>query len=241
MRDNRRLEREYLNPIDPSGVPRHKTPTFSVHGNGEVDALIQKADTLLEALPYIQRFSGKTFVVKYGGHAMEDDELRRRFAQDIVLLKFVGINPVVVHGGGPQIGDMLKKLAISSRFIRGMRVTDAPTMDVVEMVLGKINQEVVSLINRQGGNAVGLSGKDGELILARKMFVTVEEEGKAPTTHAVGQVGAGVDVNPRVINALTEANFIPVIAPVGVGENGESYNINADLVAGKVAEALQAE
>ncbi|MBI3249335.1 MAG: acetylglutamate kinase [Deltaproteobacteria bacterium] len=206
-----------------------------------MDALIQKADILLDALPYIQRFSGKTFVIKYGGHAMEDEELKHRFAQDIVLLKFVGINPVVVHGGGPQIGDMLKKLGISSRFVRGMRVTDAATMDVVEMVLGKINQEVVSLINRQGGKAVGLSGKDGELIVARKMLVTVEEDGKLPTTHDVGQVGEVVGVNPRVINALTEANFIPVIAPVGVGENGESYNINADLVAGKVAEALQAE
>jgi acetylglutamate kinase len=206
-----------------------------------VDALIQKADTLLEALPYIQRFSGKTLVIKYGGHAMEDEELKQRFAQDIVLLKYVGMNPVVVHGGGPQIGDMLKKLGIASRFVRGMRVTDAATMDVVEMVLGKINQEVVSLINRQGGKAVGLSGKDGELIIARKMLVTVEEEGKAPATHDVGLVGEVVGVNPRVINALTEAHFIPVIAPVGVGENGESYNINADLVAGKVAEALQAE
>jgi acetylglutamate kinase len=206
-----------------------------------VDALIHKADTLLDALPYIRRFSGKTFVVKYGGHAMEDDDLKQRFAQDIVLLKYVGINPVVVHGGGPQIGEMLKKLGIASRFVRGMRVTDAATMDVVEMVLGKINQEVVSLINRQGGKAVGLSGKDGELIVARKMLVTVEEEGKPPTTHDVGQVGEVVGVNPRVVNALTEANFIPVIAPIGVGESGESYNINADLVAGKVAEALQAE
>jgi len=206
-----------------------------------VDALIQKADTLLEALPYIQKFTGKTFVIKYGGHAMEDEELKQRFAQDIVLLKYVGMNPVVVHGGGPQIGDMLKKLGISSRFVRGMRVTDSATMDVVEMVLGKINQEVVTLVNRQGGKAVGLSGKDGDLLIARKMLVTVEEEGKPPTTHDVGQVGEVVDVNPRVLNALTEANFIPVIAPIGIGENGESYNINADLVAGKVAEALQAE
>ena len=206
-----------------------------------MDALIQKADTLLEALPYIQRFAGKTFVIKYGGHAMEDADLKQRFAQDIVLLKYVGMKPVVVHGGGPQIGEMLKKLGISSRFVRGMRVTDAATMEVVEMVLGKINQEVVTLVNRQGGKAVGLSGKDGDLIIARKMLVTVEEEGKPPTTHDVGQVGEVMGMNPRVINALTEANFIPVIAPVGVGENGESYNINADLVAGKVAEALQAE
>jgi acetylglutamate kinase len=183
-----------------------------------VDTLIQKADTLLEALPYIQRFAGKTFVIKYGGHAMEDEELKQRFAQDIVLLKYVGMNPVVVHGGGPQIGDMLKKLGISSRFVRGMRVTDSATMDVVEMVLGKINQEVVTLVNRQGGKAVGLSGKDGDLIIARKMLVTVEEEGKPPATHDVGQVGEVVGVNPRVINALTEAKFIPVIAPIGVGE-----------------------
>jgi len=206
-----------------------------------VDALIEKADTLLEALPYIQRFSGKTVVVKYGGHAMEDEELKQRFAQDIVLLKFVGMNPVVVHGGGPQIGEMLKKLDIPSRFVRGMRVTDAATMDVVEMVLGKINQEVVTLIHRQGGKAVGLSGKDGELIVARKMLVTVTSEGQPPATHDVGLVGEVVGVNPRVIDALTAANFIPVIAPVGVGEGGETYNINADLVAGKVAEALQAE
>jgi acetylglutamate kinase len=206
-----------------------------------VNVLIQKADTLLEALPYIQRFSGKTLVIKYGGHAMEDEELKQQFAQDIVLLKFVGMNPVVVHGGGPQIGEMLKKLGIASRFVRGMRVTDAPTMEVVEMVLGKINQEVVTLINRQGGKAVGLSGKDGDLLVARKMMITVAEDGRQPTTHDVGLVGEVMDVNPRVINALTAANFIPVIAPVGVGQDGETYNINADLVAGKVAEALRAE
>ncbi len=206
-----------------------------------MDALIQKADTLLEALPYIQRFSGKTFVIKYGGHAMEDEELQQRFAQDIVLLKFVGMNPVVVHGGGPQIGEMLKKLGIGSRFVRGMRVTDAATMEVVEMVLGKINQQVVTLINRQGGRAVGLSGKDGELVVARKMMVTVEEQGQPPATYDVGLVGEVIAVNPRVIHALIEAGFIPVIAPVGVGEHGETYNINADLVAGKVAEALHAE
>ncbi len=148
-----------------------------------VDTLIQKADTLLEVLPYIQRFSGKTLVIKYGGHAMEDEELKQHFAEDIVLLKFVGMNPVVVHGGGPQIGEMLKRLGIASRFVRGMRVTDPSTMDVVEMVLGKINQEVVTLINRHGGKAVGLSGKDGELIIARKMLVTVAGDGQPPTTH----------------------------------------------------------
>lgn len=206
-----------------------------------MDALIQKADTLLEALPYIQRFSGKTFVIKYGGHAMEEEELQQHFAQDIVLLKFVGMNPVVVHGGGPQIGEMLKKLGITSRFVRGMRVTDAATMEVVEMVLGKINKQVVTVINRQGGRAVGLSGKDGGLIVARKMLVTVEEHGQPPAAHDLGLVGEVIAVNPRVIHALTEAGFIPVIAPVGVGEHGETYNINADLVAGKVAEALHAE
>src|SRR5919198_3708545 len=151
---------------------------FPCTRNRAVDTLIQKADTLLEALPYIQRFSGKTLVVKYGGHAMEDEELKQQFAQDIVLLKFVGMSPVVVHGGGPQIGEMLKKLGIASRFVRGMRVTDPSTMEVVEMVLGKINQDVVTLINRQGGKAVGLSGKDGELIIARKMLVTVAGDGQ---------------------------------------------------------------
>lgn len=205
-----------------------------------VNALIQKADTLLEALPYIQRFSGKTFVIKYGGHAMEDEALKQHFARDIALLKYVGMNPVVIHGGGPQIGEMLKKLGISSRFVRGMRVTDSATMDVVEMVLGKINQEIVTLLNGQGGKAVGLSGKDGELLLARKMLLIVSDNGQA-TTHDIGQVGEIVEVNPRVIHALTAADFIPVIAPVGVGADGTPYNINADLVAGKVAEALQAE
>jgi acetylglutamate kinase len=205
-----------------------------------VNTLIEKADTLLEALPYIQRFSGKTFVIKYGGHAMENEELRQHFARDIVLLKFVGMSPVVVHGGGPQIGDMLKKLGVSSKFVRGMRVTDPQTMDVVEMVLGKINQEIVTLINSQGGKAVGLSGKDGEMVIARKMLLNITENGHS-STHDIGQVGEVVGVNPRVIHALTQADFIPVIAPVGVGTDGTPYNINADLVAGKVAEALQAE
>jgi acetylglutamate kinase len=205
-----------------------------------VNTFIEKADTLVEALPYIQRFSGKTFVIKYGGHAMEDQNLRQQFARDIVLLKFVGINPVVVHGGGPQIGDMLKRLGVSSQFVRGMRVTDAQTMDVVEMVLGKINQEIVTLLNGQGGKAVGLNGKDGEMIIAQKMLLSVTEDGQA-VTHGIGQVGEVVGVNPRVIHALTQADFIPVIAPVGVGADGTPYNINADLVAGKVAESLQAE
>jgi acetylglutamate kinase len=203
--------------------------------------LIQKAEVLLDALPYIRRFSGKTFVIKYGGHAMVDEELKASFAQDIVLLKFVGMNPVIVHGGGPQIGDMLKQLNIQSTFVRGMRVTDQATMDVVEMVLvGKINKEIVTLINRHGGRAVGLSGKDGELIHARKMSLTVEEAGKRSRLD-VGMVGEVRAINAAVIETLDRSDFIPVIAPVGVGDKGETYNINADLVAGKVAEALRAE
>jgi acetylglutamate kinase len=206
-----------------------------------MERLIQKAEVLLDALPYIRRFSGKTFVIKYGGHAMVDEELKASFAQDIVLLKFVGMNPVIVHGGGPQIGDMLKQLNIESTFVRGMRVTDQATMDVVEMVLGgKINKEIVTLINQHGGRAVGLSGKDGELILAKKMTLTVEEAGKRSRLD-VGLVGEVRAVNPTVIESLDRSDFIPVIAPIGVGDKGETYNINADLVAGKVAEALRAE
>jgi acetylglutamate kinase len=205
-------------------------------------SLTEKAEVLLEALPYIRRFNGTTFVIKYGGKAMIDAELQSSFAQDIALLKFVGINPVVVHGGGPQIDRMLEKLALVSRFVRGMRVTDEATMDVVEMVLGgKINKHIVTLINRHGGNAVGLSGKDGQLLLARKLLVRVEEAGRAAETVDVGQVGQIVKVNVAVIRSLDAANFIPVIAPIAVGENGESYNVNADTAAGKIAEALAAE
>jgi acetylglutamate kinase len=193
---------------------------------------IDKAETLMEALPYLRRFYGKTIVIKYGGHAMANDELKDAFAQDVVLLRYVGMNPVIVHGGGPQIDDMLDRLGIRSRFVRGMRVTDGPTMDVVEMVLvGKINKEIVALMNRHGGRAVGLSGKDGELLVARKMA----------RGEDIGMVGEIVGVNPAVIRSLEASHFIPVIAPVGVGLDGETYNINADLVAGKVAQALQAE
>lgn len=206
-----------------------------------MDELIQKADTLLEALPYMQRFSGKTLVIKYGGHAMQDEDLKRHFAQDIVLLKFVGINPVVVHGGGPQIERMLSRLDIRSTFVRGMRVTDAATVEVVEMVLGKLNKDIATLISRQGGRAVGLSGKDGDMIVARKMFVTTDEDGQPPQRRDIGQVGAVVGVNPELLHSLTTADFIPVIAPIGSGRDGTTYNINADLVAGKVAQALQAE
>ncbi|MBI2350951.1 MAG: acetylglutamate kinase, partial [Deltaproteobacteria bacterium] len=188
------------------------------------------------------RFYGKTFVIKYGGSAMADEELKASFAQDMVLLKYVGINPVVVHGGGPQINEVLQKMGTPTQFVRGMRVTDQETMDIVEMVLaGKINKEIVSLINHHGGMAVGLSGKDGGLIRARKMSVTVASNGEPPEIIDIGMVGEIVGINPMVINTLDENKFIPVIAPVGAGEHGETYNINADLVAGQLAEALGAE
>jgi acetylglutamate kinase len=207
-----------------------------------VERYIGKAEVLMEVLPFIRRFYGKTFVIKYGGSAMTDEELKNSFAQDIVLLKYVGINPVVVHGGGPQINEMLEKVGTPTQFVRGMRVTDQATMDIVEMVLvGKINQEIVNLINQHGGTAVGLSGKDGELIIARKMTVTVKTEGGEPETVDIGMVGEIVGINPTIINSLDENKFIPVIAPVGVGRKGETYNINADLVAGQIAEALGAE
>ena len=208
-----------------------------------MDDFIGKAEVLMEALPYIQRFYGKTFVIKYGGHAMADEELKHSFAQDIVLLKYVGINPVVVHGGGPQIDSVLEKMGITSRYVRGMRVTDQATLDIVEMVLvGKVNKEIVNLINRHGGLAVGLSGKDGGLILARKMSVTVSSpNGAPPEIIDIGMVGDIIGINPLVIESLDQNKFIPVIAPVGVGQEGETYNINADLVAGEVAEALHAE
>lgn len=202
--------------------------------------VIAKAEVLLEALPYIRRYSGKTMVIKYGGHAMTDELLKESFAQDVVLMKFIGINPVIVHGGGPQINEFLKRLDIQSRFVRGMRVTDAATMEVVEMVLGKINKQIVSLISRHGGKAVGLSGKDGELVLANKLWMNVTEEGRNIELD-IGLVGDVRVVNPSVIEALDRSDFIPVIAPVGFGADGETYNINADVVAGKVAESLHAE
>jgi acetylglutamate kinase len=204
---------------------------------------IDKAKVLVEALPYIRRFYEKTIVVKYGGSAMEEESLKRNFALDVVLLKYIGINPVVVHGGGPQIGEVLAKMGKKSQFIEGMRVTDGETMDVVEMVLvGKVNKEIVTLINQQGGKAVGLSGKDGRLITAKKLKLA-KSRGKdeLPEIIDIGMVGEVKEINPGVIEALEKDNFIPVIAPVGVGEEGETYNINADLVAGKVASALKAE
>jgi acetylglutamate kinase len=196
------------------------------------------AKVLTEALPYIRRFVGKTIVVKYGGNAMVDDALTQSFAQDIALMKLVGMNPVVVHGGGPQIGALLEKLNIHSEFISGMRVTDAATMDVVEMVLGgTVNKAIVSLLNQAGGKAIGITGKDGDLIRAQKMVMR-DAAGKPLDIGFVGEVAG---VNREVVDALVNSDFIPVIAPVGVGVDGQSYNINADLVAGKVAEALRAE
>ena len=204
---------------------------------------IDKARILLEALPYIRRFYDKTIVIKYGGSTMEEERMKRSFALDVVLLKYIGMNPVVVHGGGPQIGEMLTKIGKKSEFIEGMRVTDGETMDVVEMVLvGKINKEIVALINHQGGKAVGLSGKDGRLITAKKLKLTKRRgKGEMPKVIDIGMVGEVKAINPGVIEALKKENFIPVIAPVGIGEEGETYNINADLVAGKIASALKAE
>jgi len=199
-----------------------------------------KAKVLSEALPYIRRFHGKTIVVKYGGNAMTDDALKRSFAHDVVLLKLVGMNPVVVHGGGPQIDEQLARLGKKGEFIQGMRVTDAETMDVVEMVLGgQVNKEVVTLINQAGGKAVGLTGQDGAFVRAKKMLLPEQSNGGGKID--LGQVGEIASIDPKVIWALQEGGFIPVVAPIGVGEDGESYNINADLVAGKLAEVLRAE
>jgi acetylglutamate kinase len=204
----------------------------------------QIAHVLIEALPYIQKFKGKTVVIKFGGNAMIDEDLKHSFARDIVLMKLVGINPIVVHGGGPQIGNLLTKLGKTSEFIDGMRVTDSETMDVVEMVLGGlVNKEIVNLINMNGGKAVGLTGKDGNFIHAKKINITkagvsIED---APEIIDLGHVGEVSSIDPSVVEMLGNSNFIPVIAPIGVGEEGHSYNINADLVAGKIAEVLKAE
>jgi acetylglutamate kinase len=198
----------------------------------------EKALVLAEALPYIRRFSGKTIVIKYGGNAMTDDALKEGFAKDIVLLKLVGINPVVVHGGGPQINELLERVGKEGKFVQGMRVTDQETMDVVEMVLGGlVNKEIVSLINTHGGKAVGLTGKDGHFIRAEKMFLSDESDEKID----IGQVGEISSIDPSLVSLLDRQDFIPVVAPIGVGVNGEAYNINADLVAGKLAETLNAE
>jgi len=208
-----------------------------------VEISMERADILLEALPYIRRFYNKTVVVKYGGHAMVDDVLKDSFARDLVLMKYIGIHPVVVHGGGPQIGSFLKKVGKDSQFIQGMRVTDAETMSIVEMVLvGSVNKEIVGMMNRHGGKAVGLSGKDGNLIQAEKYYLN-EEKAKdtPPEIIDIGLVGKVTSINAELVNSLVRDGFIPVIAPTGVGAAGETYNINADLVAGAVASALKAE
>jgi acetylglutamate kinase len=201
------------------------------------------AQVLAEALPYIQRFRGKTVVIKYGGNAMVDEDLKSGFARDIVMMKLVGINPVVVHGGGPQIGMLLEKIGKESHFVEGMRVTDSETMDVVEMVLGGlVNKEIVNLITHHGGRAVGLTGKDGDLIRARKLTIKRDSpELDAPEIIDIGHVGEVESIDASVVDMLVGGDFIPVIAPIGVGEDGRSYNINADLVAGHMAEVLKAE
>ena len=205
--------------------------------------LISKANVLIEALPWIKNFYGKTIVIKYGGNAMVEERLKEGFARDIILMKYIGLNPVVVHGGGPQIGQVMEKMGLESRFVQGMRVTDSETMNVVEMVLGgRVNKEIVGNINRLGGRAVGLSGKDGGLITAKKLEMkAVNPDTLTPEIIDIGMVGEVDMINPAIIGSLEESNFIPVIAPIGVGLEGETYNINADLVAGKIAGALRAE
>ena len=198
----------------------------------------QKAQILAEALPYIRRFHDRTIVVKYGGNAMTEAKLKAGFARDVVMLKLVGMNPVIVHGGGPQIGDLLKKMGIASEFRQGMRVTDDRVMNVVEMVLGELNQEIVGLINQHGGKAVGLTGQDGAFIQARRMML---RDGASGADVDIGYVGEIERIDPELIQLLDSRDFIPVIAPIGVGDAGEAYNINADLVAGKLAETLRAE
>ena len=204
------------------------------------------ARILIEALPYIQRFSGTTVVIKYGGNAMENEELKNSFARDVVMMKQIGIHPVIVHGGGPQIGDLLERLGKESKFVQGMRVTDRETMDVVQMVLGGlVNKDIVNLIQHNGGQAIGLTGKDGRLIKARKMVLKASDadspELQASEIIDIGHVGEVQGIDTRIIDLLAGSDFIPVIAPIGVDDNGASYNINADLVAGKVAEVLRAE
>ena len=200
------------------------------------------AQILTQALPYIQRYQGKCMVIKYGGNAMTEEALKRGFARDLVLMKLVGIHPIVVQGGGPQIGSLLERLGKESRFVDGMRVTDRETMDVVEMVLGGlVNKEIVTLINSHGGRAIGLTGKDGPLIIARKMMLTRRRENAEAEVVDLGHVGEVSKINKSLLDYLARGDFIPVIAPIGVGEDGASYNINADLVAGKIAEVMQAE
>ncbi len=209
----------------------------------DLKAAANVANVLTEALPYIQRFVGKTIVVKFGGNAMTDPELNAQFARDIVLMKTVGINPIVVHGGGPQIGSLLEKLNIETQFINGMRVTDSDTMDVVEMVLGAaVNKDIVNTINQHGGKAIGITGKDGGFIRAKKLCIKPQAADHQPSEIIdMGHVGEVDSIDRSVIDTLISGDFIPVIAPIGVGQDGESYNINADLVAGKIAEVVHAE
>ncbi len=207
-----------------------------------MEKLKAKAKILLESLPYIRNFYGKVFVIKYGGHAMVDESLKKAFALNIILLKYIGINPVIVHGGGPQIGEFLNKLGKQSEFIDGLRVTDDETMDIVEMVLvGKVNKEIVNNINLSGGSAVGLSGKDGKLIIAEKLLMYKNVKNKPPEIIDIGKVGTVKQINPDILNVMIGREIIPVIAPVGVDEDGNTYNINADMVAGEIAIALNAE
>jgi acetylglutamate kinase len=206
------------------------------------DQQTDQAKVLIETLPYIRRFNNAIMVIKYGGHAMVDEALKKNFALDIILMKYIGLNPVVVHGGGPQIGDFLKRLSIKSEFVDGMRVTDKQTMDVVEMVLtGMVNKEIVTLINQNGGRSIGLSGKDGQLITAKKIkYFKDKGDDQPPEIIDMGMVGEITAVDNQILRSLMESRFIPVVAPVGIGEKGETYNINADLVAGHIAASLKA-
>lgn len=214
--------------------------------DARMEKSIERAKVLIESLPYMQMFRDKTIVIKYGGHAMVDEDLKKQFALDVILLKQIGINPVIVHGGGPQINKLLDRLDIKPSYVQGMRVTDGETMDVVEMVLvGKVNKEIVGLINHCGGKAVGLSGRDGDLVCAKQLKMSVkggaESSNNPPELIDVGRVGQVTKVNSRVLESLIRDDFIPVIAPVGVGEDGRAFNINADLVAGAIASELNAE
>ena len=229
-----------------SGFRAYNAPQVPSDDNMNMDTsnALNIAKVLTEALPYIQRFAGKTLVIKYGGNAMVDEALKQSFARDVVLMKLVGMNPVIVHGGGPQIGKLLERMGKKSEFVQGMRVTDQETMDVVEMVLGGlVNKEIVNLINQQGGKAVGLTGKDGGLIRAHKMLLTKmsADEKLPPEIIDIGHVGEVHKIDPKIVELLDSGDFIPVIAPIGVGDDGQTYNINADVVASKLANTLQAE
>lgn len=213
-----------------------------MEASNKVEELIKKADVLIEALPYIRRFYGKTIVIKYGGNAMINADLKQNVILDLVLMKYVGMNPVVVHGGGPKISEVMEKMGKKPEFVSGLRVTNSETMEIVEMVLvGNINKEIVSLINQNGGNAIGLSGKDGNLILAKKHIERSINSSGEEVLIDIGFVGDVTHINPQIIEVVSSSGFIPVIAPIGMGEDGQTYNINADTVAGEIASALKAE